>query len=310
MGSILGIHHVTGICGDAQQNVDFYAGVLGLRLVKLTVNFDDPGTYHLYYGDGAGSPGTVLTFFPYPNAQQGRRGVGQVTTTVLAVPVGSLDYWDSRLRSHEVECHRETTGADQRGLCFEDPDGMRLGLMESSGFSSVDWKESTVAKEHAIQGIRGAMLSLEGFENTAKLLRETMGFRESEQQGSRYLYEAGQCFVELVCQPDAERALSGRGTVHHIAFRSPNEAEQLDWRNRLADEGYNVSPVMDRNYFHSIYYREPGGVLFEIATDPPGFTVDEPADRLGTTLKLPHAYEQFRLDIERLLPRLELPALV
>ncbi len=302
--TILGIHHVTAICGDPQQNVDFYTGVLGLRLVKLTVNFDDPATYHLYYGDGAGSPGSIITFFPYAEGRPGRAGTGQVSTTTYAIPKGSLQFWKDRLAGFEVQT-QPCTAVDS--VCFDDPDGLSVELLETEDFPTIEWTRGPIGAESAIRGIAGATLSEEGYEQTAKLL-ERMGFSLTAEHGNRFRYEIGHSFIDLLCQPDAAPAHGGRGTVHHIAFRTPDDAQQHEWRNALVKQDFNVSPVMDREYFHSIYFREPGGVLFEIATDPPGFSVDESLESLGTKLQLPPVYEPLRSQIEKLVTPLVLPA--
>lgn len=304
---ITGIHHVTAIASDAQANVDFYAGTLGLRLVKKTVNFDDPGTYHLYYGDGLGRPGTILTFFPWPGASQGRRGVGQVATTLFEVPRGSLAWWQSHLTAKGVTLWPDTT---DKMVLFADGDGLALGLVE--GDAPGDGGGSgTVPPEFAIRGVWAVNLWVAKGEPTAKLLTETMGFK---QIGSAFEANSNEAFRHvLLTSADAEkevklpRGLAGAGTVHHVAFRVPDDAAQEQWLQTLAGLGYNVSPVMDRNYFHSIYYREPGGILFELATDPPGFTADESPETLGEHLKLPEQYEKYREDLEASLPKLTVP---
>ena len=308
--ALIGIHHVTAITADAQKNIDFYCGVLGLRLVKLTVNFDDPGSYHLYYGDGSGSPGTIMTFFAWPGAPRSRVGPPQVTAIAFAAPAQSLDYWTARLKSHEV------TSADrlgERAIRFADPDGIALEIAAIESPLGTPWARGGVPPEHAIRGFHGVTLSEEGYESTAKVLTELMGFTAAGSEGNRFRYRAGTgngfaSTVDLLCTPDARHGGMGAGVVHHVAFRTPDDAQQTAWRTNIVKAGLNVSPVMDRNYFHSIYYREPGGVLFEIATDNPGFAVDEPADRLGTKLMLPAQYERFRGEIERVLPKVRLPA--
>ncbi|MGD0539993.1 MAG: ring-cleaving dioxygenase [Tepidisphaeraceae bacterium] len=309
--SILGIHHVTAITADAQKNIDFYCGVLGLRLVKLTVNFDDPGSYHLYYGDELGRPGTIMTFFAWPGAHRGRIGPPQLTATAFAVPSSALDYWSRRLGEKGVE----TQAADrfgERALGFADPDGMPLEIVGSPKPNGQPWASGPIPAEQAIRGFHGITVSEEGYENTAKLLTDVMGFKAggSEQNRFRYRAAAGDGFastVDLLCVPDGRHGAMGAGVVHHVAFRTKDDAQQLAWHEELAAKGFNVSPVMDRVYFHSIYYREPGGVLFEIATDHPGFTVDEPADKLGHKLMLPPWLEPHRAEIERVVPPVRLP---
>jgi len=313
MKSILGIHHITAIAGDPQQNVDFYTGVLGLRLVKVTVNFDDPEAYHLYYGDGHGRPGTILTFFAWPGARQGRQGNGQVTAASLAVPRGSLTFWRERLDQNTIAAELLPERFGQRVLSFREVDGMRLELVETPApDASHYWEGSGVPPESAIHGFHGATLSETGYERTAALLTDTMGFRLLGHEQNRFRYEpvhshpggAGRV-VDVVCAPAAQEGRVAVGTIHHIAFRTPDDRQQEEWLAQLGQLGYNVSPVMDRVYFHSIYYREPGGILFEIATDSPGFAVDESVDKLGESLKLPPWLEALRPQIEIALPPLE-----
>jgi catechol 2,3-dioxygenase-like lactoylglutathione lyase family enzyme len=311
--AISGIHHVTAITADAQKNIDFYCGVLGLRLVKVTVNFDDPGSYHLYYGDEAGRPGTIMTFFAWPGAPRGRVGPPQVTSTAFAVPSGAIEFWSERLKENHVPVEAAAERLDERFVHFTDPDGIGLDIVELEKPGGRPWSAGPVPIAHAIRGFHGVSISEEGYESTAKVLTELMGFEAKGSEGNRYRYRAGSgdgfaSTVDLVCVPDARRGGMGAGNVHHIAFRAADDPEQQAWRTAIVQAGLNVSPVMDRNYFHSIYYREPGGVLFEIATDHPGFTVDEPIERLGTGLMLPAPLEQHRAAIEKAVPPLRLPA--
>jgi catechol 2,3-dioxygenase-like lactoylglutathione lyase family enzyme len=300
--SILGIHHVTAIAAGPQPNLDFYTGFLGMRLVKKTVNFDDPGTYHLYYGDQTGSPGSIMTFFPWPGARPGRHGSGQVSVTSFAIPKGSLGHWIDRARKFGISTGSPAMRFDHEVLDLYDPDGLQLELV-----ASLDTEEG-----NAIGKIHSATISQQDREQTARLLTETMGFRLTKETGNRSRYEVAAggpgAIVDLLSTPGLSRGSDGVGTVHHIAWRTADDLQQRDWHKRLIDLNYNVSPIMDRQYFHSIYYREPGGVLFEIATDPPGFAIDEPVDSLGTILKLPPMYESRRELIERALPPLEIPA--
>ena len=307
-----GIHHVTAITADAQRNLDFYCGVLGLRLVKLTVNFDDPGSYHLYYGDDLGRPGTVMTFFAWPGAERGRIGPPQVMATAFAAPAGAREYWAGRLAEHGVAVQMiERLG--EEAVSFADPDGLKLEIVVTADASGRTAPAGgPTPAEHAIRGFHGVTLAEEGYEKTARLLAEVMGFRATGAEGNRFRYRAAggeglASTVDLLCVPDARRGSMGAGVVHHVAFRTPDDEQQTMWRQRVAALGYNVSPVMDRSYFHSIYYREPGGVLFEIATDSPGFTADEKADELGTRLMLPAWMEPHRPEIERILPPVRLP---
>jgi catechol 2,3-dioxygenase-like lactoylglutathione lyase family enzyme len=304
--AILGIHHVTAICGDAQRNLDFYTGVLGLRLVKLTVNFDDPASYHLYYGDGIGSPGSILTFFPHPEGRPGRIGTGQAIVTSFSIPIGSGGHWEQRLAKCQVEFAAAVGENGEKQLRFVDPDGMSLELVESEGFPSEPWAKGGVPLAFAIRGILGVTLCEEGLDLTVALLND-MGSDVIFERAEHVRMSIGSSRVDLMCRPDAPSGAGGRGTIHHVAWRTPSDAHQMAWKNALAASRFNVSAVMDRQYFHSIYFREPGGVLFEIATDPPGFTVDEPLDALGTGLKLPPMYEPMRSQIEPLLKPLKLP---
>jgi catechol 2,3-dioxygenase-like lactoylglutathione lyase family enzyme len=309
---ILGIHHVTAITSDAQKNIDFYCGVLGLRLVKLTVNFDDPSSYHLYYGDELGRPGTILTFFAWPGAHRGRIGPSQVTVTSFAVPSASLEYWSARLAERGVGVLESADRFDERGLTFTDPDGMLLELIGEPKPRGQPWNTGPISIEHAIRGFHGITISEEGYEKTAQILTDLMRFESVGSERNRFRYRAASgdavgTTVDLLCVPDARHGSMGAGVVHHVAFRTPDDSQQEAWQQKIAGAGLNVSPVMDRTYFHSIYYREPGGVLFEIATDSPGFTRDESAEQLGTKLMLPPWLEPQRRAIERAVPPLRLP---
>ncbi|RMH22858.1 MAG: ring-cleaving dioxygenase [Acidobacteria bacterium] len=307
-----GIHHVTAIASDPQRNVDFYGRVLGLRLVKRTVNFDDPGTYHLYYGDEIGRPGTILTFFPWPGAGRGSRGTGQQTATAFAVPPASLGYWQERLARHAVavEGPRSRWGDDY--LTFADPDGLLLELVAWQGASARPaWAGGPVPAEHAIRGFYGLTLCQRQGGPTAELLA-AMGFRARAEEGLRQRFEIGdgaaRAHVDLLVKPGGAAGRIAAGSVHHVAWRVADEGAQLAWRRRLLEAGLAVTEVRDRRYFRSIYFREPGGVLFELATDGPGFTRDEPAERLGESLKLPPWLEAERARLEAALPPLEAPA--
>jgi glyoxalase family protein len=305
-----GIHHVTAIASDPQENVDFYGGLLGLRLVKKTVNFDDPGSYHLYYGDGVGTPGTIMTFFAWPGAPRGRQGTGQVGVTSFAVPGASLDWWRARLQEHGVEAAPGEVVFGEEGLAFTDPDGIRLALV-GAGDERSGWADGAVPGVHAIRGFHGVSVSVVRAEPTARLLVDTLGFEAVGEQGGRARYAAAgrgpASIVDVIEEAGRTHGQTAGGTVHHVAWRTPDDASQLEWRELVGQAGRDVTPVLDRNYFHSIYFREPGGVLFEIATDPPGFAVDESVERLGTGLKLPPWYESDRYEIERALPPLEAP---
>jgi len=305
--NILGLHHVTAIATDPQRNVDFYSGLLGLRLVKKTVNYDDPGTYHLYYGDGLGRPGTIITFFPWPGARRGTRGAGQATTTAFTVRGGSLEFWRERLVEHGVEVSEETLWFGDRVLKFLDPDRLELALVEAATKTTFEsWSRSPVPVEMSIGGFHSVTLREQGLDRTRAFLEGVMGFTHTASEGERHRFEArdeGQGrIVDLVARPDSGFGRIAAGTVHHVAWRVPDDAEELEWRRHLLEQGAHVSPVMDRQYFKSIYFREPGGVLFEIATDPPGFTLDEAEVDLGTSLMLPPWLESDRKRIEATLP--------
>lgn len=309
---ILGIHHVTSIAGDPQRNLDFCVGLLGLRLVKVTVNFDLPETYHLYYGDGVGSPGTILTIFPWPSAARRQAGNGQITVTAFSIPSRSVGYWAERLQRHGVLVEGPLRRFDEEVIAFSDHDGLRYEMVAADRVPDrVAWAEGPVPPAHAIRGFFGVTLSEAELGHTASLLTGPLGFRAAAEEGNRVRYMVGEgldrATVDLLINPDGPRGLEGVGTVHHVAWRTPNDAEQLAWRERVSDSGFDVTPVRDRQYFRSIYFREPGGVLFEIATDPPGFAVDEPVEALGTHLKLPPWLEPRRAAIEAALPSLEMP---
>jgi glyoxalase family protein len=310
---IPGLHHVTAIASDPQRNLDFYAGLLGLRFVKRTVNFDDPGSYHFYFGDNRGTPGTILTFFPWPGARRGIRGTGQVEATAFAISPDSIAYWLERLKQHHVTAEKTWTRFGEEVIRLLDPDGLLIELIASSSHGSVEpWADSPVAAEHALRGFHGVSAALVGYERTARLLTDSFGYRLIDESSNRFRFTSSDDsapgrIIDLLCQPDAAIGRVAAASVHHIAFRAKGDAEQLQWREHLVDLGYNVTPVMDRTYFHSIYFREPGGVLFEIATEPPGFTLDEKLEELGTHLRLPPWMEPARSQIEESLPPIQVP---
>lgn len=306
------MHHVTAMCSDAQKNIDFYTGMLGLRLVKVTVNFDAPDTYHLYFGGESGQPGTLITFFPWPGAPRGRRGTGQATTVSFSVPEGSLGWWRDHLQAHAIEVGAVATRSDEEAFSVRDPDGLALELVaHTQSELPPAWEDGPIPPEHAIRSVHSVTLTESGYERTAELLTGTLGFRLAAEHGDRVRFATGEggagSLVDVLCRPEAPQGLVAAGTVHHIAWRTPGEAEQVQWRNILLGQGLNVTPIIDRQYFHSIYFREPGGVLFEIATDPPGFTIDEPLMKLGRALKLPPWLEPSRAEIEQALPTLKVP---
>ncbi len=311
--NIKGLHHVTAIAGPPQGNLDFYAGVLGLRLVKRTVNFDDPGSYHFYFGDAAGTPGTILTFFPWPSARRGSRGVGEVEATAFVIPAGSTEYWLKRLQDHKMSIAPATQRFGEAIIRFADPDGLIIELVASNQTASgLPYAGSSVPEAHAIRGLHGVTAALDHAENSARLLTDLFGYRLTEEAGNRARYSVPTSAgfgreIDLLSTPGVARGRSGAGTVHHIAFRVATAREQLEWQRKIADLGYGVSPVMDRTYFQSIYFREPGGILFEIATDVPGFTADESQTELGRNLRLPSWMERSRARIEAVLPAITLP---
>ena len=313
MDKISGLHHVTAIATDPQQNLDFYAGLLGLRFVKRTVNFDDPGSYHFYFGDARGAPGTILTFFPWPGARRGSRGTGQIEATAFTIAPSSISYWLDRLQKQNVPAEKTSARFGEEVIRFVDPDGLLLELIASSPVASVEfWPDSPVPPEHSLRGFHSVSAALEGYERTASLLTDSFGYRLIDQSGHRFRFAsqndaAKGRIIDLLCLPDGHAGRVAAGSVHHIAFRARDQNEQLEWREHLVGLGYNVTPVIDRTYFHSIYFREPGGVLFEIATDPPGFTLDEKMEELGNSLRLPPWMESARSQIERILPPVKLP---
>jgi glyoxalase family protein len=310
---IPGLHHVTAIASDPQRNLAFYVALLGLRFVKRTVNFDDPGTYHFYFGDRYGTPGTILTFFPWPGARRGIRGTGQVEATAFAIPSDSIGYWLERLKQQHVMAEKTSTRFGEEVIRLLDPDGLLIELIGTSSHAKVEpWPDSLVPPEHALCGFHSVSAALEGYEKTARLLTETFGYRLLDESGNRFRFVSADDsalgrILDLLCQPDTAMGRVAAGSVHHIAFRAKDQAEQLQWREHLVDRGYNVTPVIDRTYFHSIYFREPGGVLFEIATDPPGFTLDEKGEDLGTHLCLPPWMESARSEIENILAPIQVP---
>jgi glyoxalase family protein len=311
---IAGLHHVTDIASDPQRNLDFYIGLLGLRLVKRTVNFDDPGTYHFYFGDARGTPGTILTFFSWPGARRGHRGVGQIEATAFTISPDSVGYWLERFKEQHVTAEKTSARFGEEVIRFTDPDGLLLELVTSDPIAQVEsWADSTVPAEHSLRGFHSVSAALEGYQRTAQLLTESFGYRLVKESGNRFRFiapsksGAGR-IVDLLCMPDSRAGHVAAGSVHHIAFRAKDDDEQLQWREHLVGLGYNVTPVIDRTYFHSIYFREPGGILFEIATETPGFTLDEPIEELGSKLRLPTWMEAARPQIEQVLPPIKIPA--
>ena len=310
MSPVLGLHHVTAISGPAQQTVDVFAGHLGLRLVKQTVNFDDPGTYHLYFADGAAAPGSVMTFFPWAHAVQGRIGAGQATATAYAVPRGAVGLWRDALAASDVDAGELAERFGDAVLTLRAPDGLVVELVEQDDVPG-QWAEGAVPLDRALGAFAGVTLCSLHPDATARVLTEALGYREAGEADDRVRFvnenapRAGT--VDLYCSPFEQAGRMGTGTVHHVAFRVPDDEAERDVRERLRELGLQPTSVIDRQYFHSVYAREPGGILFEIATDHPGFDVDEPADALGRTLMLPPQYEPQREAIRARLPELRLP---
>lgn len=304
---VAGLHHVTAVATDPQANLDFYTGLLGLRLVKKTVNFDDPSAYHLYYGDAAGSPGSILTFFCWPGANRGQVGSGQVSTLSFSAAPAALEYWRERLRQRSVAVERKSRFGEAV-LAFTDPDGIPVEIVAVASDARAGWTGAGIPAEHALRGLHTVELSVRNSGPTESLLSGAMNHRLVRREGNRARFEAGPGgsgrFVDVIGGALAPRGFGGAGTVHHVAFRVAGDVGQLQLQTRLEADGFAPSEVRDRSYFRSIYYREPGGVLFEIATDVPGFAVDEPADRLGTGLMLPKSLEYARAEIEAGLPPL------
>lgn len=306
---VTGLHHITALASDAQKTVDFYAGVLGLRLVKKTVNFDAPQVYHLYYGNEHGLPGTIMTFFPYPDIPKGRKGNGQLTVTAFSISETSLDYWLKRLDKFGILYKKPYSRFDELVLSFEDFDGQGLELVVNHKDKRPGFTYGNIPLEFAIKGFYGMALSEECSEKTALLLTEQMDHNLIAEEGGRIRFAAANkpgAFVDVLCSPETLKGLPGYGTVHHVAFATANDASQLQTRAKLVKYGLDVTPVINRVYFHSIYFREPGGVLFEIATLPPGFTIDEKLEHLGEHLKLPPWEEGHRKQIEEILPPVRL----
>ena len=312
-----GLHHVTAIGGDPQRNIDFYITGLGLRLVKRTVNFDDPSTYHLYYGDDAGTPGSLMTFFPWKGVPAGRIGAGQSTTTAFSVPAGSLGWWKGHFGDLGIESEISTTNSTEERLSLRDPDGLQLDLVASNVADPRDpWDSASVPAQFAVRGQHSSVLTVRDPAGTAQVLTGELGMHLVSENGDRLRFSAGDAalgqelpghIVDVIADPTARDGLTAGGTVHHIAFRVPDGETQKLWRSQLVDHGYEVTQILDRQYFTSIYFREPGGVLFEIATDTPGFNIDEPLLELGRSLKLPPWLEPSREAIENSVIPVRLP---
>lgn len=301
------------MCGHPQSNIDFYAGLLGLRLVKVTVNFDDPGTYHLYYGDGLGSPGTLITFFPWPRSIPGVHGNGEVAKVAFTVPANSLEFWETRLREAGVAAHRDTRFGNEEFLAFADHDGMLLELVASaSPGTGTPWAEAGIEPEFAISGFHHAELWIADLAPTEQFLNQGFGAVRLTEETNRVRMKIGEGkpnqFIDLVHLPGKFGSQLGKGIVHHIAMRVERDEQQVEWQRHFDDMGLRATPVQERDYFRSIYLREPGRVLFEMATDGPGFAIDEPIEALATGLKLPDWIEPRRSIIEEQLLPIKVPA--
>lgn len=300
---ISGIHHVTALAGEPQQNLDFYTGILGLRMVKKTVNFDAPDVYHFYYGNELGEPGSILTFFPYEGIQRGRHGKGMLNVTTFSVPASSIDYWQNRLKQYKVKTTTVENRFDEETvLYFEDPDGLGLELVFNDKDTRPGFTYDQIPQKHAIKGFYSVEIWQEGYERTAGLLTGLMDHSLIAEKGNRFRFAATdkpRNYIDIICMPDSLRGLGGGGTVHHLAFNTADEQSQAEVREKLIQGGFDPTPVLDRQYFESIYFREPGGVLFEVATAKPGFAIDEEPNKLGEGLMLPARYESKRELIEK-----------
>ncbi|HEX6191761.1 MAG TPA: ring-cleaving dioxygenase [Chitinophagaceae bacterium] len=306
---ILGLHHITAIAGQAQRNYDFYTKVLGLRLVKKTVNFDDPGTYHFYYGNENGAPGTILTFFPWTYVKRGTTGNGMATEIGYSVPAGSLDFWKDRFKEKNIKHNQPAESFGEQFLSFEDPDGLKLNLIvPSKEDARKPWQNEGVDGGVATRGFHSIVLSLKDMKPTAEVLTSIFGYHLLKQEGNKYRFVTDAidtaAIVDIIEDPTGKPGIVAGGTNHHVAFRVKNEEILMAFREKIESSGHNITPKIDRNYFFSLYFREPGGVLFELATDNPGFDVDEPVTELGSHLKLPIQYEPQRARIEQTLPAL------
>lgn len=307
---ILGLHHITAIAGNAQRNYDFYTKILGLRLVKKTVNFDDPETYHFYYGNEKGDPGTILTFFPWGNVKPGKPGAGMATEIGFSIPPGSFDFWVDRFHKMNIRHELPDEKFDEPSLIFWDPDGLKLKLTAPSHPDTRrPWHANEVNEENAIKGFHSVSLLLKDISPTSLVLTDLLGYRLVKQDGNSYRYISDSvesaAFVDLIESRDEKPGFVAGGTNHHVAFRVKNRETQMQFHDKIQNHGLRITEQIDRNYFYSVYFREPGGVLFEIATDNPGFTVDETLNELGTHLKLPEQYEAERNFLEKKLPVLD-----
>jgi glyoxalase family protein len=307
---ILGLHHITAIAGNAQRNYDFYTRVLGLRLVKKTVNFDDPGTYHFYYGDEVGTPGSILTFFPWEGVQRGRIGVGMPTEIGYSVPKGSLDFWEKRFEELKVKYGRVKERFGEQTLQLEDPDGLLLNLVVANETDDrKPWTTKEVFEDVATKGFHSIVLTVRKMDATAKVLTDIFGYKFLTQESNRFRFATDAVgtanIVDIAEDEEGQRGINAGGTNHHVAFRVKDDNLLMEFREKVRSAGLNITEKIDRNYFYSLYFREPGGVLFELASDNPGFATDETVSELGTHLMLPSQYESSRKKIEEILPVLK-----
>lgn len=306
---LLGLHHITAIANQAQRNLDFYTQVLGLRLVKKTVNFDDPSTYHFYFGDAIGTPGTILTFFPWEGIGPGKQGTGMATHIGYAVEKGALEFWKNRLQNFEIP-YEEGSIFGENMLSFQDPDGLQLQLIEPlNNDIRSGWTTEEISLEVALKGFHQVTLTLREVAPTAQVLTQVLGYQLQHHNGNRYRFAIDTVqsahLIDIIEEPTLARGQNLAGTNHHIAFRVKDEKVLMEFREKVLAAGLQITPKIDRDYFYSLYFREPGGVLFEIATDNPGFLIDENRDDLGSGLQLPHRYQPLRSQIEAALPKLK-----
>jgi glyoxalase family protein len=305
--TVLGIHHISAIASNAKGNYDFYTKVLGLRFIKKTVNFDDPNTYHFYFGDKVGTPGTILTFFPWQGVARGKQGTGMPTEIGYSVAEKSLSFWTEHFQKNGVKITGTGTRFNEAFLSFEDPDGLPLALIiPTSGDTRQPWATKEVTGEVATKGFHSISLTLKSVAATAEILTDVFEYKFVGKEGNRHRYRTDAiptaAVVDLIEAPDDPRAVNAGGTIHHVAFRVKDEEVLMAFREKVLAKGLNITQKVDRNYFFSLYFREPGGVLFELATDNPGFSVDESVEELGQNLKLPAQYEKQRSQIEAVLP--------
>lgn len=303
---VLGLHHITAIATSAKKNYDFYTKVLGLRFIKKTVNFDDPKTYHLYYGNEEGTPGTILTFFPWEGTRRGRLGTGMATEIGYSVPEGSFDFWQQRLEENNVNYNRPAERFGEKYIHFEDRDGLQINLIVPKEIDNrKPWTTAEVNEEVATKGFHSVTLTLENIHSTATILTDVFGYTFLKQEGNRHRFITdaieGANIVDLVETPGERQGFVAGGNNHHVAFRVKDDDILMTFREKVQSHGLDITEKIDRNYFFSLYFREPGGVIFELASNNPGFSVDEPVNELGSHLKLPPQYEPLRSQLEKIL---------